>query len=53
MIRMQRDLKRALQKKPEDIKWGMVIAPLLPAPPEGRYAAGLHHLVYRPRHHLR
>ena len=25
LIRMQRDLKRALAKKPSDIKWGMVI----------------------------
>ena len=25
LIRMQRDLKRALQKNPKDIKWGMVI----------------------------
>ena len=25
LIRMQRDLKRALKKEPEDIKWGMVI----------------------------
>jgi molybdopterin-containing oxidoreductase family iron-sulfur binding subunit len=25
LVRMQRDLKRALQKKPQDIKWGMVI----------------------------
>jgi len=25
LIRMQRDLKRAQKKKPEDIKWGMVI----------------------------
>jgi ferredoxin len=25
LFRMQKDLKRALQKKPEDIKWGMVI----------------------------
>ena len=25
LVRMQKDLKRALQKKPEDIKWGMVI----------------------------
>jgi Fe-S-cluster-containing dehydrogenase component len=25
LVRMQRDLKRALQKKPGDIKWGMVI----------------------------
>jgi molybdopterin-containing oxidoreductase family iron-sulfur binding subunit len=25
LIRMQRDLKRALKKKPADIKWGMVI----------------------------
>ena len=25
LIRMQRDLKRALQKDPKDIKWGMVI----------------------------
>jgi molybdopterin-containing oxidoreductase family iron-sulfur binding subunit len=25
LVRMQRDLKRALKKKPEEIKWGMVI----------------------------
>ena len=25
LVRMQRDLKRALKKKPADIKWGMVI----------------------------
>ena len=25
LIRMQRDLKRALAKKPSEIKWGMVI----------------------------
>ena len=25
LVRMQRDLKRALKKKPTDIKWGMVI----------------------------
>src|SRR4030042_4300999 len=25
LVRMQGDMKRALQKKPEDIKWGMVI----------------------------
>ena len=25
LVRMQKDLKRALQKKPGDIKWGMVI----------------------------
>lgn len=25
LVRMQRDLKRALQKRPEDIHWGMVI----------------------------
>ena len=25
LIRMQRDLKRALKKNPKDIKWGMVI----------------------------
>jgi len=25
LVRMQRDLKRALKKKPQDIKWGMVI----------------------------
>ena len=27
--------------------------PFLPAPPEGGHAAGLHHLVHRPGHHLR